>query len=534
MKKVVASALVLLLFTLAACTESPSPPATSPPDTISPTESLQTPIPPPTTPPAASPTPERPETASPLDVAIEGIGGADALDGLLSFVIDAAILRHTTGEGPQPSFETDAPIPISMLLGYDVEGDNLRLDYVREGPAPATYSEVIASSLGYMIGRDARFGSGDASNITSDRWASSRKQQRLLYPHIILRDAVTSPSLVSDGGFAEFNGVEHHLLVIEDDVSPITLFINAQTGTISKLETMENDHWLRDVTLEVFYNDWQPVDGGLLFPNAVSITLDGTVIHEETRNSVQVNPSLDDARFQFPEGADPSFDAELAAAGARTSQSIQMFSARGFPQRLLQTFIDPQEVAPGIYHLRGSSHHSLVIEQEKGIIIAEAPLYSERSEAVIAWVAEQFPDKSITHVISSHHHRDHSSGLRAYVARGIPVVMNELATPIFEEIFTRPSTILPDALADNPTEPVIEPVPAGGTLEIPDLERPVMVVSIAPGHAADTVFTYVGGGEVVFMGDGGAQTPELRTALEELGLSPAMLAGGHGQAAPFE
>ena len=57
-----------------------------------------------------------------------------------------------------------------------------------------------------------------------------------------------------------------------------------------------------------------------------------------------------------------------------------------------------------------------------------------------------------------------------------------------------------------------------GMFEIPDPDRPVTVFSIAPAHAADTVFAHVGGGEVVFVGDGGAQTPELRTALQELGL----------------
>lgn len=104
----------------------------------------------------------------------------------------------------------------------------------------------------------------------------------------------------------------------------------------------------------------------------------------------------------------------------------------------------------------------------------------------------------------------------------------------FTKIFSRPSTILPDALSEKPSEPVVELIPVDGMFEIPDPNRPVTVVSIAPSHAADTVFVYVGGGEVVFVGDGGAQTPELRTALQELELSPATLAGGHGQAVPFE
>ena len=166
--------------------------------------------------------------------------------------------------------------------------------------------------------------------------------------------------------------------------------------------------------------------------------------------------------------------------------------------------------SPGLPRSPLSSRGQLAVSQlEGGIVIAEAPLCPERSEAVITWVEEQFPEKPITHIISSHHHRDHSSGLRTYAARGVSVVMNELGAELFHEIFARPSTILPDALWERLIEPVIELVPVDGMFEIPDPDRPVMVVSIAQTHAAYTVFVYVGGGEVVFVGDGGAQTPEL-------------------------
>ena len=526
MKRVSTSVFVLVIVALAACSQAASP--NSVPTATTAVEPTAQPTAPATPRPTKAPAP----IGSLLDSVLEGLGGRGPLDTLSNFVIDATVMRGATGEGPQPVFEPDAPFTLSMLLTYDVEGDSLRLDYVRGEPAPATYNEVIAGNLGYMEGTDSRFGNSEGSNIASDRLASSRKQQRLLNPLLIIREAAADPALVSDGGTAELDGVQHDLLVIEDDTFPITLFVNPQTGTISKLATMENDHWLRDVTLEVIYADWQPTDTGLMFPNEVSMAVEGQTIHMESRHMVQTNASLDAALFQFPEGADPAFEADLAVIGERTSQSIQLFAARGFPQPVLQTTVDGQEVAPGVFHLRGSSHNSLVVVQENGIVIAEAPLYPERSEAVMAWVGDNFPNKPITHVISSHHHRDHSSGLRTYVAGDVTVVMSELALETFEEIFDRPSAILPDALAENPAEPTIEAVPAGGTLEIPDSERSVIIGSISPGHASDTVFTYVAG--VVFMGDGGAQTPELRTALEDMALTASIFAGGHGQAGPIE
>ena len=468
---------------------------------------------------------------SPLDEAIEGLGGADALENLSSITIESAILRFANGEGPEPNFQTDAPSEMTLSMAYDVQGDNLRLDYVRT-TAPAEYSEIISGNLGYIVGRDARFGNSEGANHPSDRVASSRRQQRLLNPHLLLRDALVESALFTHRGAEIIDGVEHRVLILEDDVAPIALFTNSETGTISRLETMENDFWLRDVLIQVNYADWQSTSNGLLFPNQVSITMDGISLHDETRSSVQVNTALDAAMFDFPEGADPTFDADLALGGEKSSQSIQLFSARGFPQMLGLTFISPQELAPGIFHLGGSSHNSLVVEQANGIVVVEAPLYPERSEAVIAWIESQFPDKPITHVIASHHHRDHSSGLRAYVALGATVVMGEGAQEVFDDIFARPSTIVPDALSQSQTAPVIQGVTVGSPLDIPDSERPVKVVAITSGHASDTVFAYVGG-DIVFMGDGNAQVPELRAAVEELGLSVSTYAGGHGAATPY-
>ena len=190
MKKPLLSVLVLVIFRVLACTQSADAPAASPP-----AAATQPPVAQPTTPPApVSPSPtaeamgETMGITSPLDEAIDGLGGKDALENLSSFVIDSTILRFANGEGLQPNFETDAPSELTLSMAYDVQSDNLRLDCIRESPAPTEYSEIISGNLGYMVGRDARFGNSEGANLTSDKLASSRKQQRLLNPHLILRE----------------------------------------------------------------------------------------------------------------------------------------------------------------------------------------------------------------------------------------------------------------------------------------------------------------------------------------------------------
>ena len=66
--------------------------------------------------------------------------------------------------------------------------------------------------------------------------------------------------------------------------------------------------------------------------------------------------------------------------------------------------------------------------------MAEAPMHELRSEVVIDWIERTFPGKPITYVIATHHHTDHSAGLRAYVARGAAAVVHEDAKVLLGDL----------------------------------------------------------------------------------------------------
>jgi glyoxylase-like metal-dependent hydrolase (beta-lactamase superfamily II) len=185
------------------------------------------------------------------------------------------------------------------------------------------------------------------------------------------------------------------------------------------------------------------------------------------------------------------------------------------------------------------THNSLVVEQQQGIVIIEAPNYPERSDAILAWAAQTFPNKPVTHVITTHHHSDHSAGLRSFVAAGATVVMHEAAeTYYLDDVFAAPSTISPDSLAVAPLEPSTLPVPvSGATLDDPNI--PITLSQLGTGHCADMLLIHVGtAGGLVFEsdlynpGNGGstlnpAFAQDLLTAIQA-GEPTAMVVGGHG------
>jgi glyoxylase-like metal-dependent hydrolase (beta-lactamase superfamily II) len=71
-------------------------------------------------------------------------------------------------------------------------------------------------------------------------------------------------------------------------------------------------------------------------------------------------------------------------------------------------------------------------------------------QAVLAKAKELVPGKPITQAIVTHHHFDHTAGLRAAVAEGLTIVTQKTNEAWFREMVQRKHTLAPDALAKSP------------------------------------------------------------------------------------
>ena len=109
--------------------------------------------------------------------------------------------------------------------------------------------------------------------------------------------------------------------------------------------------------------------------------------------------------------------------------------------------VTTQMVAEGVWYLTGGTHHSVAIEMADHLIVVEAPLNDERALAVLKEARGLAPGKPVRYVINSHHHFDHSGGLRAFAGEGVTVITHEINRPFFDRAFAARSTISPDHLA---------------------------------------------------------------------------------------
>ncbi len=95
------------------------------------------------------------------------------------------------------------------------------------------------------------------------------------------------------------------------------------------------------------------------------------------------------------------------------------------------------------------SHNSVAVEMRDHVVLFEAPLGDGRANAVMNAVKAALPGKPIRYVVASHHHFDHSGGLRAAAAEGAVIVMPEASKGYFERAYMNTHLINPDSLAKS-------------------------------------------------------------------------------------
>jgi glyoxylase-like metal-dependent hydrolase (beta-lactamase superfamily II) len=120
--------------------------------------------------------------------------------------------------------------------------------------------------------------------------------------------------------------------------------------------------------------------------------------------------------------------------------------------------VESQKLSDGVWLVAGGSHHSVAVEFADFVSVVEAPLNEERSLAVIAEVQKLVPNKPLRYLVNTHHHFDHSGGLRTYVAEGATIVTHQGNRDFYEDVVFHPAQRVgqPDRLSLAPRAPTFE------------------------------------------------------------------------------
>jgi glyoxylase-like metal-dependent hydrolase (beta-lactamase superfamily II) len=100
--------------------------------------------------------------------------------------------------------------------------------------------------------------------------------------------------------------------------------------------------------------------------------------------------------------------------------------------------IETQRLGEGVWLIGGGSHNSVAVEFRDFVAVVEAPQNEARSIAVINEVTKLVPNKNIRYVVNTHHHFDHSGGLRTYLAHGAVVITHQTNKDFYEKVMFYP------------------------------------------------------------------------------------------------
>jgi glyoxylase-like metal-dependent hydrolase (beta-lactamase superfamily II) len=200
-------------------------------------------------------------------------------------------------------------------------------------------------------------------------------------------------------------------------------------------------------------------------------------------------------------------------------------------------------LADSVHKIVGSSHATLVVEMSDHLVVIEGPLYEERTAPVVKSIKEKFPNKPIRYVVSTHHHLDHSGGIRAFMATGATIITPFIAKDFYALVSKAPHSRRPDSLAQHKGGVVIESF-AGGPRILTDSSRRIEVYPMPTSHAADLVVIYLPAEKLLIEADhisprngqvrAAPAVKEFVAALDKLNLDVSTIVGIHGDSATLQ
>jgi len=277
---------------------------------------------------------------------------------------------------------------------------------------------------------------------------------------------------------AAVDGKPHHIVSLQFiDAVYYDVYVDDTTHLISKLEFTEDRNPYGDLAKERTFSDYRDVENVKLpFSEITKEMNEVTEIKEWAE--VTINGDLPKNRFVIPEGL------QERAQSLAHSDRLPVITA---------------ELANGVYFVEGVGMNSMWVEFEDFVLVAEGPNNEVQSLEVIRQIRETIGDKPIRYLVTSHHHADHTGGIRTYAAEGATIVTHANNEELIREILTLPHTLKPDRLSKSGTEPQIETVTDRKT--ITDGTRTVELMHVPNSHADGFLAIYLPRERLIFESD---------------------------------
>ena len=375
-----------------------------------------------------------------LDVA-QALGGVDRLTTLKSIVVegegDAPLLgQNRTPDSDPPNWKITEYRRVTDLVDNRTSMQQVRtVQFLFARVGVQRQQQALDGTVAFDVTPD-----GMARRVGAQQ-VMERRVEMLRHPIVAVRAALEEGAILTN---RRSQGDDDFIDVTTARGDVLTLAVSRDTRLPTSVTSRATNANLGDVALVTTFAEYEDVSG-VKMPRRITTRLDKYLQFDlrVSRNAVDV-------------------DSSAAAAPPAVRSAPEPDPAD------VSVVVEP--VAKGVWWLAGPvNHRSSVVEFDDHLLLFEAGLNETRSTAVIE-AARALSPKPLTHAVVSHHHFDHSGGLRVAVAEGLTIITHRLNEAFFRELLVRPWTIEPDALARNPKAPSFQLVDDTLTLKDSSME----------------------------------------------------------------
>ena len=418
--------------------------------------------------------------------AAEAMGGQNVIVRTETLLLEGEGQQYRLGQNSAPGDD----LPYWELDEYrhefDLVNDRRRVIQLRTSTFLSA-NPVLREELTLGLDGDTAYTIMEDGTVRRDTVPTTRDRQADRYHHPVALVQLSLAEGSTVGNLRQEDG-EDAVDIMSASGETYTMYVDPTTKYPTRIVSTGYHSNLGDVTRTSRFEDYRET-GGLGFqarltvPRRISVATD-----EFTTRELRVTTTP---------------DADLGDLSAPDE-------ARSAPPPEFQANVQLEEIGDGLWLLAGQSHHSVLVEFDEFLALVEVPQHDARTLAVIETARELRPEKPLQYVVNTHHHFDHSGGIRAAVSEGVTVIAHTTNAEFYEDVVRRPHTLRPDALARTPQELSLELV-GNDVYELTDGRRTMQIARIRLDlHADAMLVAYLPRERILIEAD--AYTPNTRVA----------------------
>ena len=407
-----------------------------------------------------------------LDASVAAMGGLEKLRGINSVLVRHEGRGFWRNQSPSATGPAASTTTNGLLI---VDFQNGRLFWDNATAFPGGFDNRSQLMISPQEGWGANPYERRWFSVPNPNISNNRNLLRRL-PHYFLIDALDRAGQLRWVGPGSFRGRRQEVVTYAaSDGQQFTLFFDASTHLLTKYEQLFTDVQAGDALLEVIWPGYRLVDG-IQVPTGRELRRVNAAAEEVRFTEFAINPPLPDSLFQKPAGY-------VDGTGGPVADTTVL------------------KLADDVYVIQNGGNNSLAVGFTDYVLVVEAYGNDAASRRTIAKIREAMPGKPIRYVVATHHHDDHTGGIRTFIAEGAAVVTTPGNRQYFEAMSRGVYTIAPDALARNPQPLTLEMV-TGKKRVFSDGIHEVQVLDIGPSpHANEMLVIYLPKEKIMVQGD---------------------------------